>query len=86
MKIKKMISNQVPACRMPDEGKGGWLFEIKTNGDVMWFQPHRMDEAIDIFFDSFKVSEEIQDEFRTAMKSSKVPMELMEKVFWRGAE
>jgi hypothetical protein len=85
MKIRKMISNQVPACRLPDE-KGGILFEIKTSGDVMWMQPHRMDEAIDIFFDNFKVSEEIQDEFRAGMKSSKVPMELMEKVFWRGAE
>ena len=85
MKIRKMISSEIPACRLPDE-KGGWLFELKTNGDVMWFQPHRMDEAIEIFFTNFKVPEEIQDGFRAGLEEKKVPMELMEKVFWRGAE
>lgn len=84
-KIRKMISNQVLACRLPDE-KGGLLFEIKTSGDVLWMQPHRMDEAISIFLNNFNVPEEIEDDFAGALRTGKVPMELMEEVFWRGAE
>ena len=82
-RINRMIGN-IPAARVTDDD--GWIFELRTDGLVTWMRPDKMDEGIQSFFDSFKIDEEIRDELEEALKASKVPMELMEKVFWRGVE
>ena len=81
-KINRMIGN-IPAARVTDES-GGWLFELRTDGIVTWMRPDKMDEGIERFCNSFKVDDDIKEEVAQGLRTSKVPMELMEKVFWHG--
>ena len=72
-KIKKMIGNVI-AARVVDD-TGAWLFELRTDGIVTWINPLRKDEAIDIFFENCRVSEDAQDELREAFHAGKLSLE-----------
>ena len=80
MKIRKMISNQTLACRLPDD-EGKMLFDLKTDGSVQWMNPMRKDEAAQIFCERFSVANTDVKEITEALKGSKLTMKQMGKVF-----
>jgi len=75
-----MIGSQTLACRLTD-GQGSWLFELKTDGSVQWLNPMRQDEAAQIFCESFHVADKDIKEITEALKSGKLTMKQMGKVF-----
>ena len=75
-----MISNQTLACRLPDN-EGKLLFDLKTDGSVMWMNPMRKDEAAQIFCERFHVADTDIEEIIEALKYGKLTMEQMGKVF-----
>ena len=79
MTIRKMIGD-ILAARVTDDA-GSWLFELKTDGRVAWVQPHRQEEAVEIFFTNFNVEEDIQDEIEEALVSGKLTLEQMDMIF-----
>ena len=79
-KVRKMISNQVLAARVVDDN-GGWLFELKTDGTVMWIQPHRKEEAAEHFIKVFNVKPAIREAVIDNLINGKLTMELMGEIF-----
>lgn len=80
MKIRKMISDQITACRLPDD-EGKLLFDLKTDGSVAWMNPMRKDEAAQIFCERFPVADTDVKEITKALKGGKLTMKQMGKVF-----
>ena len=80
MKIRKMISNQTLACRLPDD-EGKMLFDLKTDGSVQWMNPMRKDEAAQIFCERFHVADRDIKEITEALKDGKLTTEQMGRIF-----